>query len=122
RATGSRFVPFWWEAIVETPYLAVEETGEVFPLEAELTTVGRGEGVHVRLADPTVSRLHAELVRRGPHMYVSDLGLSANGTRVNGRPVGRRLLADGDVISFGAARCRVGGLEAREADEPVTEL
>jgi hypothetical protein len=29
---------------------------------------------------------------------------------VNGRPVGRRVLDDGDVLSFGAARCRIGGL------------
>jgi FHA domain-containing protein len=106
---------------VETPYLRVEETGDIAELRAEVTTVGRGEGVDVRLSDPSVSRLHAELVRRGPHVYVADLGLSTNGTRVNGRPVGRRVLADGDVLSFGLARCRVGGLGSREeaADETV---
>jgi len=48
--------------------------------------------------------------------------LSSNGTRVNGRPVGRRLLADGDVVSFGAARCRVSGLELKESDEQPTDL
>ena len=42
-----------------------------------------------------MSRLHAEIVRRGSHVYVSDLGLSVNGTRVNGRPVGRRVLSRG---------------------------
>src|SRR5438045_9456034 len=77
-------------------------------MNEDVTTVGRGEGVTIRIPDRSVSRLHAELVRRGPYVYVSDLGLSANGTRVNGRPVGRRLLADGDVIVFGAARVRVG--------------
>jgi pSer/pThr/pTyr-binding forkhead associated (FHA) protein len=107
---------------VETPYLSIEETGEVFPLALEVTTVGRGDGIDVQLGDPTVSRLHAELVRRGPYVYVSDLGLSSNGTRVNGRPVGRRLLADGDVVAFGASRCRVGGLFSMESDEPATEL
>src|SRR4051812_22351483 len=95
---------------VDTPYLRVEDTGKVFELAAEVTTVGRGEGVDVALDDQSVSRLHAELIRRGPHVYVADLGLSANGTRVNGRPVGRRILSDGDVLSFGAARARVGGL------------
>jgi DNA-binding CsgD family transcriptional regulator len=107
---------------VDAPYLTIEESGEVLTLEAECTTVGRGDGVDVALTDPTVSRLHAELVRRGPYLYVSDLGLSTNGTRVNGRPVGRRLLADGDVLAFGAARCRVGGLDLVEIDEPPTEL
>lgn len=108
---------------MDTPYLRVEDTGAVFELAAEVTTVGRGQGVHVPLEDPSVSRLHAELIRRGPHVYVADLGLSANGTRVNGRPVGRRILADGDVISFGAARTRVGGLAPSEsAAEETVEL
>jgi pSer/pThr/pTyr-binding forkhead associated (FHA) protein len=108
---------------VDTPYLRVEDTGAVFELSAEVTTVGRGEGIDVPLEDPSVSRLHAELIRRGPHVYVADLGLSANGTRVNGRPVGRRILADGDVLSFGAARARVGGLARSEsAVEETIEL
>jgi len=107
---------------VDTPFLSVEDTGEIFALDSDVTTVGRGDGIDVPLTDPTVSRLHAELVRRGPYLYVSDLGLSSNGTRVNGRPVGRRLLADGDVVAFGAARCRVGGLELKDVDEPPTEL
>jgi predicted component of type VI protein secretion system len=106
---------------VETPYLRVEDTGQVFELTSEVTTVGRGEGIDVAFDDQSVSRLHAELIRRGPHVYVTDLGLSANGTRVNGRPVGRRILMDGDVVSFGAARARVGGLGRIEgaADETV---
>jgi predicted component of type VI protein secretion system len=99
---------------VPSPFLRVEESGAVFELEEDVTTVGRGSGVHVALEDPTVSRLHAELVRRGPHVYIADLGLSTNGTRVNGRPVGRRTLRDGDVVSFGTARARVGGIEELE--------
>lgn len=106
---------------MDTPYLRLEDSGTVFELHNEVNTVGRGEGVDISLDDPSVSRLHAELVRRGPHVYVSDLGLSSNGTRVNGRPIGRRVLADGDVLSFGAARARVGGLGASEraADDTV---
>ena len=108
---------------MDTPYLRIEDTGTVFELRGEVTTVGRGEGVDVALEDPSVSRLHAELVRRGPHVYVADLGLSANGTRVNGRPVGRRILSDGDVLSFGAARGRMGGLSKSEsAAEETVEL
>ncbi|HET7529536.1 MAG TPA: FHA domain-containing protein [Mycobacteriales bacterium] len=108
---------------MDTPYLRVEDTGTVFELRGDVTTVGRGEGVDIALDDPSVSRLHAELVRRGPHVYIADLGLSANGTRVNGRPVGRRVLADGDVLSFGAARARVGGLARSESSaEETVEL
>ncbi len=94
-----------------TPFLRIEETGQTFELDDDVNTVGRGAGVDISIDEPTVSRLHAELIRRGPHVYVSDLGLSANGTRVNGRPVARRTLCDGDVVSFGAVRARVGGIE-----------
>jgi hypothetical protein len=104
---------------VSGPFLRIEDSGAVFDLKDDVTTVGRGTGVDVAFDDPTVSRLHAELVRRGPHVYIADLGLSTNGTRVNGRPVGRRTLRDGDVVSFGTARARVGGIE--ELDDSVAE-
>ena len=112
---------------MDSPYIRVAATGETIPLRGDTTTIGRGLGVDVRLDDPSVSRLHAEIVRRGPYYFVADLGLSRNGTRVNGRPVARRVLDDGDVLSFGTARCRVEGLpreelaaeaELRRADAP----
>jgi FHA domain len=102
---------------VDTPFLRVEDSGEVISLRGDVTTVGRGRGVDIRLDDPSVSRLHAELVRRGPYVYVVDLGLSRNGTRVNGRPVARRVLDEGDVLSFGAARCRIGGIPREDLGE-----
>ncbi len=95
---------------IEHPSLLLEESGGSFTLSDAVTTLGRGSGVDVDLVDPTVSRLHAEIVRRGPHAYVADLGLSANGTLVNGRPVGRRVLAEGDVLQLGTVRLRVTGL------------
>ena len=51
---------------MSTPYLRLEDTGEVFELRGDITTVGRGDGVDVHLEEPSVSRLHAELVRRRP--------------------------------------------------------
>ncbi|HYK68298.1 MAG TPA: FHA domain-containing protein [Streptosporangiaceae bacterium] len=99
---------------MNTPYLQIESTGAVAWLCPDVTTVGRGQRVDVRLDDPSVSKLHAEIMRRGPYAYVSDLGLSRHGTRVNGRVVAQRLLDNGDVISFGLQRCRVGGLPAEE--------
>jgi hypothetical protein len=104
---------------VDTPYIRIEDTGEVIPLRSEVTTVGRGLGVDVRLDDPSVSRLHAEIVRRGPYYYAADLGLSRNGTRVNGRPIARRVLDNGDVLSFGSARCRIEGLSREELTAEV---
>jgi hypothetical protein len=102
---------------LDTPFLRVEDSGEVISLRGEVTTVGRGRGVDIHLDDPSVSRLHAELIRRGPYVYVVDLGLSRNGTRVNGRPIARRVLDEGDVLSFGAARCRIGGIPQEDLAE-----
>jgi hypothetical protein len=99
---------------MDGPYIRVEDSGLMMPLREDVTTIGRGKSVDVQLTDPSVSRLHAEIVRRGPYAYVSDLGLSRNGTRVNGRLVARRVLDDGDVLSFGSARCRVFGIAAEE--------
>ncbi len=108
---------------LETPYLRIEDSGEVVHLKNEVTTVGRGDGVDVQISDPSVSRLHAELIRRGTYVYVTDLGLSTNGTRVNGRPVGRRVLNDGDVISFGVARTRISGIQVvSEGGQDTVEL
>jgi predicted component of type VI protein secretion system len=104
---------------VEGPFIRIEDNGAALPLRAGVTTVGRGKGTDIRIDDPSVSRLHAEIVRRGPYFYVVDLGLSRNGTRVNGQPISRHLLDDGDVVTFGAARCRMGGIPKEVADPDV---
>jgi FHA domain len=100
---------------MEDPYLQIALTGAVIPLQPEVTTIGSGNYVDIRLADPSVSLLHAEIVRRGPYVYLADLGLSLNGTRVNGRLVARKVLSDGDALTFGSARCRIGGIASDEA-------
>lgn len=100
---------------MNTPHLRIESAGTVVRLQPGATTVGRGAHADIRLDHPSVSKLHAELIRRGPYVYVSDVGLSRHGTRVNGRVVTQRLLENGDVISFGTQRCRAGGLPAEPA-------
>jgi hypothetical protein len=104
---------------MQAPYIRIEDSGAAIPLREDVTTIGRGSWVDVHLGDPSVSRLHAEIIRRGPYAYVTDLGLSRNGTRVNGRLVARRVLQDGDVLTFGSARCRIGGLGAEDCASEV---
>src|SRR6202451_4033836 len=99
---------------MDGPYIRVEDSGPTTPPGGDGPTIGRGRSVDVPLSEPSVSRLHAEIVRRGAYAYVTDLGLSRNGTRVNGRLVARRVLDEGDVLSFGVARCRVFGFVAEE--------
>ncbi|MFW6050568.1 MAG: GGDEF domain-containing protein [Myxococcota bacterium] len=64
--------------------------------------LGRGPGVDLSLADPTVSRLHARFDVRGDGHHVVDLG-SANGTYVNGEVVRHlRPLRPGDRLEIGS--------------------
>lgn len=98
-----------------------EATGDCHDLCPGVTMVGRGTDLDLVLADPSVSRLHAEITVRGRYAYVTDLGLSTNGTRVNGRPIGRRRLRDGDVLTLGAASFRVVGPADEDAASTVGE-
>jgi FHA domain len=72
--------------------------------EHDHVTLGRRSSADVALSwDGEVSRLHAELMRKGVEWTLSDDGLSLNGSFVNGQPVrGHRRLRDGDAIRVGA--------------------
>jgi DNA-binding NtrC family response regulator len=54
----------------------------------------------VRVADPSMSHTHARLTRGLGHWLVEDAG-SKNGTLVNGTPVSRGRVDDGDIITLG---------------------
>jgi pSer/pThr/pTyr-binding forkhead associated (FHA) protein len=63
--------------------------------------LGRSRECDIRVADANVSRRHCEIVEDAPGSWsVADLG-STNGTEVNGRPVQRAPLADGDRVTVG---------------------
>jgi two-component system cell cycle response regulator len=81
--------------------LAGVSAGEMFKLQGELTIIGRGPKVAVRLNDEGVSREHCQLVREGDKVVLVDLG-STNGTFCNGIRVDRRELNDGDKIMVGS--------------------
>ena len=68
--------------------------------ERDRLLVGRHPACDVVVADPTVSRRHAQLTLRGGVWVLQDLA-SKNGTSVNGKRVGRVTLHAGDVISLG---------------------
>jgi hypothetical protein len=63
--------------------------------------IGRSPESTVQLSDTGVSRRHAELTEVGGDWWLADLG-STNGTLVNGRPVTRTDLRDGDRIELGS--------------------
>lgn len=79
--------------------------GDTEPMELgrDRYTIGRSRSCDIRLSDPKVSRVHAEIVRgAGGIWHVRDAG-SANHTYVNGRPVTEHELQDGDAVQVGPA-------------------
>lgn len=80
--------------------LAGQSVGRTFRIELQETGIGRSEEAAIRLYDDGVSRRHARIIRSGADVWLEDLE-SANGTRVNGEPIVRHLLQDGDKIGLG---------------------
>jgi hypothetical protein len=78
-----------------------------YPLTRTRVRVGRGRSNELVLQDPSVSRVHAELVPAdgGRGWRVRDLD-STNGVAVNGAKVRDQQLALGDVITFGSCDVR----------------
>ncbi len=72
-----------------------------FVLEGPVASLGRSKECECVLADPNVSRKHAEL-RRGPSgdWQIVDLG-STNGIKVNGRQVDSARMNPGDQVQIG---------------------
>jgi FHA domain/Domain of unknown function (DUF1707) len=80
----------------------------VLGLPEDSVTLGRSRDCDCVLAEPSVSRRHAELRREGGRWLIRDLG-SRNGTRVNGvRILDEAEVGPGDRVSFGDARFRLG--------------
>jgi pSer/pThr/pTyr-binding forkhead associated (FHA) protein len=86
----------------------ISARGEVreFLLSQGRVTIGRAADCDIVIPEPEVSRRHA-LVSCGDQCTIVDLG-SANGTSVDGRPVGKKPvhLADGSTIRMGSSALR----------------
>jgi pSer/pThr/pTyr-binding forkhead associated (FHA) protein len=74
--------------------------GSKYMLDAEVTRAGRHPDSDIFLDDITVSRRHAEIVRRADGFHVLDAG-SLNGTYVNRDRVEEAKLGNGDELQIG---------------------
>jgi hypothetical protein len=75
--------------------------GERHPIDKRVTVLGRSQECDVQLADPNVSRRHAEVRQEDSAFWIVDLG-STNGMEVNGRRLRQAKLEDGDTITLGS--------------------
>ncbi len=80
-------------------------TGERVVLGEHTVTIGRNPDSTIVLADPNVSRQHAEIRPRGTGFVLFDLG-STNGSKVNGAKVREHDLVDGDELMLGNTKMR----------------
>jgi len=76
--------------------------GSTFQLTSDLTEIGRGETVEIRVDDEGVSRRHAAVRRLADgSLQIEDQG-STNGTFVNGVRVSAQVLKDDDRVALGS--------------------
>lgn len=88
------------EALVATRAVVSLEDRR-YVLEGPRATIGRSKQAECVLADPNVSRRHAELRRSQTGDWtIADLG-STNGVKVNGRRVSSTRLSPGDEVTLG---------------------
>ena len=86
---------------VESEVVTLDANGKQHRIDQGSVVIGRSKDCDIRLADPNVSRRHAELRREGQAYWILDLG-STNGVTVNGRRQQRTQLKNDDRITIGS--------------------
>lgn len=74
-------------------------------LDRERINIGRKSTNDIQIEDMSISGEHARITTILGDVFLEDLD-STNGTHVNGKPVTRRVLSDGDVVDFGKYRLK----------------
>ncbi|HEY8355428.1 MAG TPA: FHA domain-containing protein [Methylophilaceae bacterium] len=71
-----------------------------FALDKERITIGRRPGNDIQIDNLAISGQHASITIIGKDAFLEDLN-STNGTMVNGKPISKHVLQNGDVIELG---------------------
>lgn len=85
--------------------LTAADSDYQYEVRDPMTVVGRSSAMSEYLrSKPTVSRVHARLIKEHQTLYVSDMD-AMNGTYVNGIRIGvhRQILQDGDELRLGSS-------------------
>jgi len=89
------------EAPVERESVWLNVDGQRYPVDRKVMVLGRSQDCDIQVADPNVSRRHAELRQEETSYWIVDLG-STNGMEVNGRRLRQAKLEAGDRITLGS--------------------
>ena len=84
------------------------DRGSYYPLESDVTVVGRDDTCDIQIVDDMISRRHMQVSRKGDgevlEFCIADLS-SANGVFINNRQVTEETpLHDGDTIRIGESK------------------
>jgi len=90
-------------AITDIATVTVDDMNHDVALRGDQIIIGRLSDAQIRLSDANVSRRHAAFRRLDDGWAIEDLD-STNGTRLNGKPVTRARLHDGDIVEIGVTR------------------
>src|SRR5436190_12092320 len=91
---------------IQLTVIAGPDKGRSFPLQPGTPLlVGRSKDTQTKLADPSASRVHCQVLFEGDHVVVQDRQ-SAAGTWVNGKRITQHQLRPGDVIRVGDTQLR----------------
>jgi diguanylate cyclase (GGDEF)-like protein len=89
-----------------------------FELPKEIAYIGRGQENDIAIDDPSVSRVHARIIKKGCKYFIEDMG-SRNGTWVEGSVIARGMEVEaqnGCVIALGDALICLGDMISPECE------
>lgn len=92
-----------------------------FVLDKEIMTIGRKDDNDIRIENLAVSGHHAKLLTIFDDSFLEDLD-STNGTYVNGQPISKHPLKNGDVVVIGKHELRYINESSSASDEDKTVL
>jgi pSer/pThr/pTyr-binding forkhead associated (FHA) protein len=92
--------------------LSGDREGEMFPITRKTVTIGRDTQCDLHIPDPYISRKHCQVVFRGDHFTVVDLG-SLNKTRVKAKEYIQKNLKHGYVLTVGKTQLRFFWADAK---------
>lgn len=119
RAVTPRYTP-----APPSAYLVNQQARKAYALGRRSASIGRDTASHIHVAEPTISRFHADIRAEAGEYVLYSLGSA--GTQVNGERVAvPRVLSEGDKIEFGDTalvftRTAPTGMQISKGDDAST--